>query len=202
MGLSRILVSGLMALVLTGCAGNWEVDYGDGLPADVTKNWRLADVVAVVPESLSVSNANTFAPNADIVWHGDPFGDRKAQVAAIVDRGITQGASELSGTRPVTITALVEEFHGVTPMAVARAPAAVHNITYLIQVIDASTGQPLTQQERIQADLEAFVGNAAVASAINGKTQKVRITNHLAAVTRGWLGFGPDQRREFSGFGR
>ena len=198
----RWIAGGLLVALLAGCSTSWEVDYDTGLSSDVTRNWRVADVVVVVPEELSVSNANTFAPNADIVWHGEPFGDRKAQVAAIVDEGITAGASELQGERPVTITARVNTFHAVTPAAVARAPSAVHNIQYVIAVFDARTAEPLVEPQEVSADLEAYVGSAAIAAAIQGQTQRVRIVDHIALVTRGWLGFGPDQRRSFSGLGR
>ena len=198
----HIFFGGIAALVLSGCVGGWTVDYDQGLSSEVTKNWRLHDVVAVVPEHVTVSHSNTFAPEADIVWHGEPFGDRKAQVAKIMDEGMTAGASDLKGERLVTITVSVATFHAVTPSAVARAPAAVHNITYGMQVFDSRTGEPLTEPQVIEADLVAFVGSSAVAAAINGNTQRVRIVRHLAAVTRGWLGFGPDQRREFGGIGR
>ena len=197
------MISGICAAIaLAGCSNSWQVDYANTLTSDVTKNWRLVDVVAVVPENLSISESNFIAPTADIVWRGEAFGDRRAQVSAIIDEGLTRGASELNGDRPVTIAARVARFHGVTPAAVARAPSAVHNISYYIQVFDAQTGQALTEQEMITADLEAIVGSAAIAAAINGQTQRVRIVNHLASVTRGWLGYGPDQRRTFAGIGR
>ncbi len=196
-----LLILGAAAF-LAGCSGTWEVSYDDNLDPDVTRNWRLDETLIVVPEKLTVSNANTFAPNADIVWHGEPFGNRRAQVASILREGIRRGAGDLKGKRDVTIAATLVHFHAVTPAAVARAPAAGHNIAYEVQVIDSKTGTPLTERQLIQADLEAFVGAAAVASAINGESQKVRIVNHLARVTRGWLGFGPDQRRRFSSVGR
>lgn len=196
-----MLTCGAAALV-AGCSTNWEVSYDQVLSAEVTRSWKLKDVIAIVPDELSVSNANTFAPNADIVWHGEPFGDRRAQVAQIIDEGITLGARELTGARLVTITATVRQFHAVTPIAVARAPSAVNNIKYVIQVYDSATGQPLTEPQFIAADLIAYVGSAAVSAAIQGQTERVRIVNHLAAVTRGWLGFGPDQRQTFTGVGR
>ena len=146
-----LLLTGAASL-LAGCAGRWEVDYSDGLDAEVTRNWRLDDVLIVVPSDLTVSHANTFAPNADIVWHGEPFGNRRAQVAAILKEGITLGTRELRGDRPVTITATLMRFHAVTPAAVGRAPAAVHNISYMIQVLDATTGDPLTEKQVVQAD--------------------------------------------------
>ncbi len=202
MGISKWIVGAVGALLVAGCSGSWEVNYDQGIDPEVSRGWRVVDVVAVVPEQLRVSNANTFAPSADIVWHGEPFGDRKAQVAAVIDEGITAGTAGMEGLRPVTITAVVKRFHAVTPAAVARAPAAVHNIQYVVRAFDASSGAPLTEEQVINADLEAYVGSAAIAAAINGETQRNRIVAHLAAVTRGWLGFGPDQRRTFSGLGR
>ena len=198
----NLITGGLALFALAGCSGRWKVDYAQGLDPEVTRTWKLANVVATVPASLTVSNSNTYAPNADIVWHGEPFGDRRAQVAAIMDEGITRGATGLRGSRPVTISARVLQFHAVTPAAVARAPAAVHNIEYTIQVSDAQTGAELTPEEVISADLEAYVGSAAVAAAINGLSQKRRITDHIDLVTRGWLGFGQDQRRTFTSIGR
>ena len=108
----------------------------------------------------------------------------------------------MDGTNPVTITATVERFHAVTPAAVAGAPAAVHNIRFRLQVFDAATAEPLTDSVEIVADLEAYVGSAAMASAIRGEDQRSRIVTHLTDVTRGWLGYGPDQRRTFQSIGK
>ncbi len=196
------LASGLATIFLTACSGNWGVKYA-GLPDPaVSREWRVARVSVVVPETLSVSESNSFAPNADIVWHGEAYGDRRKQVGAILREGLSRGASGLRGSRPVVLSARLHRFHGVTPAAVERAPAAVHNIKYDLQVFDARTGRPLTEPQVVSADLEANVGVSAVIAAIEGKTQRVRIVSHLAAVTAGWLGLGPDQRRTFEGIGR
>jgi len=187
---------------LVGCAGNWKVDYDQELSGNVTRNWCAIDVQIVVPNELTVSEANSFAPNADIVWHGEEYGNRRQQVAAILKEGISKGFSNPHGKRNVVVRARLNHFHAVTPTAVSHAPAAVHNISYVIQVFDAKSQEPLTEPETIQADLEAYVGASAVTAAVQGNTQRVRIVRHLAAVTEGWLGFGPDQRRSFSGVGR
>ena len=202
MNFGRKLASALALMLLAGCAGNWEVAYDNPPGSAVTKSWRVIDVVAVAPNTLTVSNNNTYAPQADVVWHGEPFGDRRAQVAAVLDEGLTRGSRPLRGERPVTMTARILTFHGVTPSAVARAPAAVHNIRFVLSVFDARTGEVLVHNETISADLEANVGTAAIAAAINRQTQRERVVEHIASVMRGWLGFGPDQRREFYSVGR
>ncbi len=198
----RAVLFGGSALVLSGCSSRWEVAYEQGIPLSTSRDWTVTDVAVTIPEALTVSNANTYLPNADIVWHGESFGDRRAQVARILDEGITQGASALKGSVPVTLAIQLVRFHAVTPAAVANAPGAVHNISYMAQIYDNATRAPLTEPETIDAALEAYVGAAAVTAAIEGDTQRKRIVEHLARVTRGWLGAGPDQRRRFTSFGR
>lgn len=197
-----VLTSGLAFVALGACSGNWGVKYTDPPEPAETRSWKLSRVSVTVPDSLTVSEANTYAPDADIVWHGEEFGDRRAQVRAIVTEGLTRGARGLRGNRPVILAARVVQFHGVTPIAVDQAPGAVHNIKFDLQVFDARTGAPLTKAQRISADLEANVGTAAVVAAVQGDTQRVRIVRHLASVTAGWLGTGPDQRRTFESVGR
>lgn len=197
----RTLFLGGMAALLTGC-GQWTVDYGEGLNPAVTRKWKLRSVQVTTPAHLTVSNDNTFAPNADIVWHGEPFGNRRAQVAQILKEGIERGGAGLPGDRDVAIVAQVLHFHSVTPASVARAPGAVHNIGYRTQVFDARTSEPLTEIQYIEADLEAFVGDAAIVAEIQGQGQRVRIVDHIAKVTAGWLGIGEDQRRVFESVGR
>ena len=199
----RTVLTAVAATIgLMGCAGSWKVDYDQELSEGDTRTWCAIDIQVDVPESLSVSENNSLAPNADIVWHGEVIGDRRAQVASILKEGIRGGFSNPHGKTNVVVAVRLNHFHAVTPAAVSRAPAAVHNISYDIQVFDAETKEPLTEPETIQADLEAYVGASAVTAALQGQTQRVRIVRHLAAVTAGWLGFGPDQRREFAGIGR
>lgn len=199
----RTVIASTLALVtLAGCSGTWGVKYENPPDPLVTREWKLSGVSVTVPDSLTVSEANTFAPDADIVWHGEEFGDRRAQVKAIVTEGLQRGAQGLKGRRAILLTARVVQFHAVTPIAIDRAPGAVHNIKIDVQVYDAVTGKQLTKAQRISADLEANVGTAAIVAAVQGQTQRVRIVHHLASVTAGWLGIGPDQRRTFESVGR
>lgn len=196
-----LLVTGSASL-LAGCAGRWEVSYAQGLDPTVTRGWNASQVIATIPDFLTVSNDNTYAPNADIVWHGDPFGDRKEQVAAILKEAVTAASAPLKGPRSVAISAQLLHFHGVTPAATNRAPGAVHNIGFRAQVFDARTREPLTGAATIEADLEANVGAMAITAAVEGQTERKRIVEHLTIVMQGWLGIGPDPRRTFVSIGR
>jgi hypothetical protein len=194
------LLSGA-ALVLSACVGgggSFKTDY-DPLPADVTRGWRLADVRVTVPRTLTVSEAKSLLPNADIVWREDPLGDRYAQVAAIMDTAVTRGAQGLQGSRPVIIDVTVTRFHALTFEAELRGSNwGVHNIRFIAQVVDARTGEVLVPATDIRAELPALSGQQMRDARRKGVTQKSMITNHVAKTVAGWLRIGPDNRSEFS----
>jgi hypothetical protein len=149
-----------------------------------------------------VSEDNVLAPNADIVWHGEPPGDRRAQVAAIVTEGVREGAAPLRGARDVTLLVELDRFHGVTPRAVNSSPAAVHNIAYRVWVKDARDGSTVLGPVPVRASLLANTGTNAIVAARAGQTERARIVDHIAATTAGWLGVGPDARGSFVSIGR
>jgi hypothetical protein len=200
MSLSRRGALALAALVLlAGCAQSFRTDYGAPVAAEVSRGWRLADVRVAVPETLTVSEQKSLLPTADIVWREDPPGDRRAQVAAIVEAGARRGAAGLRGARPVTLDITVTRFHALTFEAERQLSASgVHNIDLVAEVRDARTGEVLAGPERIEAALPALSGAQMAAARERGETQKSQITAHLARVFAGWLGLGPDPRGSFS----
>lgn len=199
----HLSIAALVAvLLLSGCAGTFTTDFPAPVDPAVSREWRVAGVRVGVPEARTVSEDNLLVPAADIVWHGEGKGDRKAQVAAILREGMAQGAAGLTGTRPVILYASVRRFHGVTPVAINRAPGAVHDITYTLWAIDAQTGRTIAGPARVEADMLAYTQTRAVLSAIDGETERARLVDHIAAVTAGWLGTGPDPRGSFVSIGR
>ena len=197
----RFALLGLSAAILSACVGGggqFKTEY-DPLPADVTRAWRLADVRVSVPESLTVSEAKTLLPNADIVWREDPMGDRRAQVAVIIKNAVSIGAQGLQGARPVIIDVTVSRFHALTFEAErSNSDWGVHNIKFTARVIDASTGEEILAATEIRSELPALSGERMRAARAEGKTQKSMITNHVARTIAGWLGIGPDNRGTFS----
>lgn len=201
-GLRWGLVMAACALI-AGCSGQWRTEY-EKLDAAKAQSWRVSAVSVSVPSSLSVSDANVLAPNADIVWHGDPPGDRRAQVKAIMEQAARAASSPLRGPVDAQLNIVVAEFHGVTPTAIARAPGAVHNIQFTAQIVDRQTNAPITAPMKIRADLPAIVGSAAYynQASLTGEDQKTRVTRHITQTLRGWLGVGPDNRGGFTSPGR
>ena len=198
----RTLLLGLSALALSACVGGggtFKTDYAP-IPADVSRAWRLAEVRVDVPRTLTVSEAKTLLPDADIVWREDPSsGDRYDQVDKIVTDAITLGARGLRGSRPVIIAVTVSRFHALTFEAELRGPDwGVHNIDFTASVVDARTGEVLIAPTDIRAELPALSGDQMLEARRNGQTQKSMITNHLILTVQGWLGIGPDNRGEFT----
>jgi hypothetical protein len=195
----RAALLGLTALLLSACVGSThKTDYAP-LSTDVTGAWRLAEVRVDVPKTLSVSEAKSLMPNADIVWREDPLGDRHAQVDTIMTNAITQGAQGLRGSRPVIIDVTVSRFHALTFEAEQRDQNwGVHNINFTARVLDARTGEVLVPATAIRAETPALSGEQMREARRKGQTQKSMITNHVARTVQGWLGIGPDNRGEFS----
>ncbi|MDJ0994167.1 MAG: hypothetical protein QNI90_11365 [Dinoroseobacter sp.] len=191
--------------VLVGCGVSWETSY-EPIAQEVTQDWALGSVNVDVPLSLSAGEANVFAPSTDIVWQEEllPVGTtRHAQVDEIMTEAITRGASGLNGTRPIDLNVEVTRFHAISDYARVRlVDEGVHDIKFLLEIVDAETGEVLVPEAEIRTDLAAFVGQESIDALAAGITQRIRITDHVAASIAGLLGTGPDNRNTFRRFGR
>lgn len=195
------LVCVLALSVLAGCGGNFRTYYDKPVPASQSANWRLSSVQVTAPRTLVVSEAETFLPNADIVWREDTRGDRYTQVEKIMRDAITKGASGLHGSRPVIIRATMTRFHAMTFLAETKAPGGTHDVEFNLSISDARSGEVLYGPTHIEASLPAMTGDQMVRARLAGQSQKSQITAHVAATIRGLLGLGPDARATFSSIG-
>lgn len=142
---------------------------------------HVTEIEVRVPRSLKVSERNSYLPGGDIVWHGDPPGDRHAQVAAVVLEGLQDGVRDLDGPRGVRLLVEVTRFHALTPKA-RYTFGGVHAIQFRLTVLDSETGETLVADRFVKADFRALGGEAALAAEARGLTQKRRIVDHLARV--------------------
>lgn len=147
-----------------------------------------------VPRGLRVSEANSYYPFGDIVWRGDPVGDRHAQVAAILDSAMAGAAETAEGPRDAVVEIELERFHALTEKT-RYTIGGVHSIRFTMTLRDPETGAALMAPRTVKADLKAYGGSRALAAERDGLTQKVRITRHLENVIRQELarpGSAPD----------
>lgn len=134
-----------------------------------------------VSRGLRVSEANSYYPMGDIVWRGDPIGDRHAQVAGIFDTAMTVAAERAEGTMPAQVDIEVLRFHALTEKT-RYTIGGVHSIKFKMTLRDPETGATLVEPRIVTADLKAYGGSRALAAEQQGLTQKVRITRHLENV--------------------
>jgi len=201
MNIIRSLAFASLGLMVSACASvdmpsrnlpfepapNGAVSVPDGyeqLPqVDPLPALRVSRVTVEVPRSLTVSEANSYLPKGDIVWREDPFGDRHAQVQAIVQSAMEAGSRGLEGPIGANLHIEVLRFHALTQKA-RYTTGGIHAITFKIRLTDPVTGALLRPEKTVEADLKAFGGARALEAMSRGQTQKVRITGHLANVIR------------------
>ncbi len=190
MKLLKLVALGAVAAVLTACSGADVVSRNAPLEtpridaaaqAEVLRDYSLHSIRFAVPADMTVSEANSYYPIADIVWRGDPLGNRPEQIAAIFETSIRSAGEGLTGSRPVTVDVQLARFHSLTERT-RFSVGGVHSIKFDLTIRDAETGQILEQTRRINADLPALGGTAAVAADFQGQGQKERITTHLTSL--------------------
>lgn len=158
-------------------------------PTDVARNYTLGGINVVVPQALRVSERNGYYPMADIVWRGDPVGDRHAQVADLFRTAAARSAGQMTGPREVVVDIVLVRFHGVTERT-RYSVGGVYNIVFDMTVRDAATGAVIEPARRIEANLPAPGGQAAVELERIGQTERVRVTDFLAFTLLRELGQG------------
>jgi hypothetical protein len=147
----------------------------------VQPDFKVSDINVLVPKTLTVSEANTYKPNADIVWRGDAYGNRYDQVQAVMETGLAAGARTFKGAQEVIVDVQLVQFHAQTEK-VRYTFGGKHEIVFAMTIRDAKTGATLVPARMVDATFDAFGGIAAVNSEKAGVTQKVRIVKRLAEV--------------------
>lgn len=195
----RLAVSTVLLAALAACAGPRTAapggdaagvtlaTTGGGRPAQgvqkVQTPLQVSEVTVTVPRSLRVSEAEVFYPLADIVWRGDPRGDRYAQIEAIYAAASTEAVIPLDHGLPVVAEIEVTRFHGVTDKT-RYTVGGVYALHFLLTIRDAATGEVLSGPRPVVASLPAPGGRKAIAQDYAGITQKQLVTERLTTVIR------------------
>jgi hypothetical protein len=184
--LIRPLLAAILLVSLTACgtvptatrsAMPDDTMLGVALPPDV----RIESYTVNVPRSLKVNDRNLYYPRGDIVWRGEPRGDRYAQVQAMFEAGLRSAAPRVDGLRPVRLDVQVTRFHSLSEKA-RYTVGGVHDIDFRYRLVDLDTGLPLGPSKLVNADLNGLGGQAALEAEGRGETQKARIIAHLSRV--------------------
>lgn len=153
----------------------------------VAAAYDVQRVDIVVPRNLKVSEANMYYPPADIVWRGEPRGDRFAQVEAIWREAADRATAGMGHGVPVVVTVEVTRFHCLTEKT-RYSVGGTHSLHFLLTVTNAATGEVIDGPRRVVADVKAAGGQRAVEEEARGLTQRVVVVNRLAEVLQRELG--------------
>jgi hypothetical protein len=155
-------------------------------PVQRASDLNVIELAISAPRNLLVSEADVYLPNADIVWHGDPMGDRHVQVEAMFSAAAATGSADMAQGYPVIVTIEVEKFHALTPKTRATIGGnfAMH---FRLTVLDGISGEILVGPKLVVADTPASGGRRALLEEAQGITQKVVIEARLAEVLRSEL---------------
>lgn len=159
-------------------------------PRYAAPRYKVEAVDITVPHTLKVSEANTYLPMADIVWRGDPHGDRYAQVAGILADGLRAGTIEMTEGQRVQVEIVLTRFHALTEKA-RYTVGGNHAIHFDMTVRDVATGAVIDGPRRVIADVKASGGARAIAEEQAGRTQRVVIVERLAQVIQNELAAPP-----------
>jgi hypothetical protein len=185
------------ALALSACAGGQSVTRGnEAAPVGfsvvetatpgaqvLAPRYNVQEVRVEVPPGLRVSEANRFYPIADIVWRGEPAGDRYEQVRAIFLDAFGFGTSGMTVGQGVIVEATVQRFHALTEKT-RYTVGGVHAIHFDLTVRDAATGAVLKGPRLVRVDVPAWGGRRALEEERAGRTQRVVIVEGLAQAIR------------------
>jgi len=187
MKLFKTVAFGAIAAALTACSSAPTVTRNAPLAAvnasaqiqpQTLRDYDVHSIRFSVPDDMTVSEANSYYPIADIVWRGDPLGNRSQQIADMFQTSIQAAGANLNGQIPVTVEVTLARFHSMTERT-RYSVGGTHSIKFDLTVRNALTGEVLEQTRRIDGDFPGLGGNAALAADSAGQTQKVRVLTHL-----------------------
>ena len=193
-GLRGALGTGLM-LGLGACVG------GEGSTPAQLERVRATDAAAglvpvplavrrvtiSVPQSLEVSEAERYYPPGDIVWRGEPFGDRHAQVKRIYEEAARAATAGLTTGRAAVAEVQVTRFHALTNKT-RYSVGGVYSLKFELTIRDARSGAVLRGPVLINADAPAAGGQRATDEENAGLSQRKVIVAHLTDVLKTELG--------------
>ena len=177
-------MTGVCVIGLTGCGA--APDLRSEVRPQMDRSYALRGFNFDVSPDLRISESETFYPNADIVWRGDPIGPRIPQIAAMFEEAARRNRAVLDGSFPVDVDVTLIRFHGVTNRT-RYTFGGVYNVVFEMTVRRAGSDEVIEPRRRVAGDLDAPGGDRAAALDQAGQTQKVRVTDFLTSLLRAQL---------------
>ncbi|MCR8723424.1 DUF6778 family protein [Frigidibacter sp. ROC022] len=147
--------------------------------------YALNKLTVLVPDSLTVSEANDLIPAADIVWRGDAPGDRREQIKSIF-KTAAAGADVKDG-QPVDAIVELVRFHGLSEKA-RYLTGGNYAIRFRLTLTDPKTGAVIAPPRLIHADMPMWGSARDVLSDPASGGEKAIVTRFLSGQIGQLLG--------------
>ena len=177
MTLTRMVSLTALMLLVAGCATietptrASSLDVAGLTPAVTVaqRSYALQDVQVIMPASLRISEGAGYYPNADVVWRGDPIGDRAQQITAMFETAGDRVSAGLTGDVPVIAVVTLLRFHGLTERT-RYSVGGVYSIEFTLEIRNAQTGTV------IEPAILAIVTTMPIVAAAAAPNAPVRIS--------------------------
>lgn len=186
----RLLKCVAVLAALAACSWTERGVYVAQTRPDIPRFYNLQQLVFTAPETLLVSESDGFFPNADVVWRGDPAGDRLQQIAALFGEAANRTKLFINSDIPIIADIELVRFHGIT-QRLRRGLGGSYAISFYLTVRDARNGAVIEQRRLIQTKLRAPGGAEARELEAAGRTERVQVIAFLVEVLRAELTSGP-----------
>lgn len=121
MKLLKIMTIVALGLGVAGCSSLDTVSRNTPLSASgfetqgiqVQRDYRVHEMRFQAPEDIQVSEGNGYYPFTDVVWRGDPLGDRIEQIGAIFEEAKSRNDGLLTGEKGILLDINLVRFHGI-----------------------------------------------------------------------------------------
>lgn len=191
MKLFKIMTIAALGLGVAGCSSVETVSRNAPLSANgfdtqgimLQRDYTVQEMNFIASNELQVSEGNGYYPFSDVVWRGDPVGDRLEQIGALFQEAKQRNDTNLTGETGVVMDIELVRFHGVTERT-RFSVGGVYNIIFNLTLRNKATGEIIEQPRRIEANLAAPGGIAALMLEQRGQTEKVRVTDFLTQVLK------------------
>lgn len=188
MKLLKLIVLSCVMAAVAGCmqtepvSRNVTPELGILAPnTPVLRSYEVQDVRIVVPQDLTVSEANSIKPRADIVWRGDAMGDRHEQLRVLFEEAASLGAERLDGQIPVVVDLQLTKFHGLTQRTRYNF-GGDYDVHFILTVRHALTGEVIEGPRMVEAVLDNPSGDQVVAMEQRGVTERLFVSSFLVAT--------------------
>ncbi|PJI92106.1 hypothetical protein BC777_0950 [Yoonia maricola] len=180
----RTFLASLSILGLSGCASGIGLRGNPRLQID--RSYALQGFNFDAKAGLRVAESESYYPNADVVWRGDPIGPRIPQIAAMFEEAAARNRTLLDGSFPVDVDVTLTRFHGVTNRT-RYTVGGVYNVVFDMTIRRAGSDEVIEPTRRVAGNLDAPGGERALRLEEAGQTQKVRVTDFLTELLRAQL---------------